>query len=59
MGHAYGEHGLTLERKLRLPKAGFSLRANSASPELGLGRLPPANPVEGHSFNCSLHDKEP
>jgi hypothetical protein len=41
------------------PEAGLSLKASPALPELGLGQQPPANPAEGHSFNCSLHDCKP
>jgi hypothetical protein len=34
------------------PEADLSLKTNSASPKPGLGYLLPANPAEGHSFNC-------
>ena len=36
-------------------KVNLSLGANSASPDLDLGYLLPANPAEGHSFNCGTH----
>jgi hypothetical protein len=48
-----------LGRNYALPKADLSLGTNSALPELDLGYLPPANPAEGHSFNCGMHAASP
>jgi hypothetical protein len=48
----------TSEGNYASPEAGPGLGANSVSLELGLGQLSPANPAEGHSFNCSSHGLE-
>jgi hypothetical protein len=53
------KRGLALGRNYALPEVGLSLGTTSASLELSLVHLPPANPVGGHSSNNSLHDRKP
>jgi hypothetical protein len=38
-----------------LPKVNLNLGTYSALPEPGLSYLLPANPTEGHSFDCNSH----